>query len=205
MNEGNDSEGPGSAGNVRWTTRETPRPLHSSRVIPSAPRSPDDGSAHLTPSVGTRVVVWGGVALGVAGLTAAAVFAARRLAGPETGNASRRGSHGSASHRAAPVHRSAPSQGRAKADATHARKRDARKSRRDPALDLGRRADALSASLNGVVDTVLAAFGAFRNMSLQSSDIVDEFSRTADGLRSMLRGTQEDQRRDKNDSDPDNR
>lgn len=75
-----------------------PKPsVEARRVIASGRMSPDGRSAYPSPALATRIVVWGGVALGVAGGTAAAVFALRKIADaisgddrPAAGHASRR-------------------------------------------------------------------------------------------------------------------
>lgn len=117
------------------------------------------------PLLSARLIVWGGVALGVAGVTAGTLLATRKLADAIADDASPR-------HPAA------------------ARPASARtRPRGNVAQDLTRTADDLSASLIGVAQALLSAFTAFRQVAAQANGMVREFSETADQVRNVMHGS----------------
>lgn len=167
----------------------------SSRIPPSGRVSPDGRHAWPEPSMAAKVIVWGGVALGVAGLTAAATMTARRLAGTDQPHARKQG----------PIH--APrfaemdederdevrrrvriqaleddrEAARLRAEAALKRQR-----RGNVAQDLTRTATELSASLNGVARSISEAFESFRGVSRQANSILADFVVAADQLKAIL-------------------
>lgn len=177
-----------------------------SRIIPSAPMSPDGKHAYPNPSLTAKVVVWGGVALGVAGATAAAMLAARKIAGMIADDAPSgrpRRYEGPNDRALAPrfadldedeqeeIRRRVRAQARAD-DREAARLRADAASRRNPprgnfAKDLTQTANDLSAGLEGVTKSAVSAFQSFRNIAGQTSGIIGEFVAAADLVRSALR------------------
>ncbi|MFD1882398.1 hypothetical protein [Paracoccus pacificus] len=55
-------------------------PYNAQRIIPHGDVSLDGRAAYPSPSLSSKIIVWGGLAVGVAGLTAASVMAARGVA-----------------------------------------------------------------------------------------------------------------------------
>lgn len=199
-------------------TRFGPRPVppghrypQSRRVIPSGPVSPDGRSAYPTPSLGAKIAVWGGVALGVAGGTAAAVFAARKIAGAIADDPHPKSArHGSQAPRFAQMdpeereamrrrvraqdHEDRKEIARLRADASQNRQppRPAkpRAPKRNFVEDLIQTSTKLSESLEGVVKSVTIAMDGFRSVARQATEVISEFAETADQLRTVLRGDQ---------------
>lgn len=172
------------------------RPMRSSRVIPSAPMSPDGREAYPAPALSTKMIVWGGVALGVAGLTAGALLAARRLAGddeppavqearrdrkPAPRFADPRDDEGERIGRREPVREDNLQAVKPRAEAAGCRK----PTRRNVARELTDTANDLSGSLNGVAQSLVSAFIGFRSVASQANGIVSEFLETADQLRRL--------------------
>lgn len=152
------------------------RPMRSSRIIPSTPPSSVGRRADADPSLSARLIVWGGVALGMAGLTAATLLATRKLAGTIADDP-------------APVSRPARPGFVAEPVAKQVTRQDARVApRRKVARDLTRTANDLSASIDGVAKSVLGAFQGFRQVSSQANGLVREFAETADQVRTVLHG-----------------
>lgn len=199
-------------------TRFGPRPVprghqmpHSRRVIPSGRVSPDGRSSHPTPTTGTRIALWGGIALGVAGGTAAAVLAIRKIAEAISDEPHHRSAHRPDRSR----HHSAPRFARMDEDEQEAMRRRVRDQDRDDRQEAARlRAEAsrrrpsfgrkpkkgnfaeslietstrLSESLEGVAKSMAMAVESFRGVAGQATGIVQEFAGAADQLRSALRG-----------------
>lgn len=157
------------------------RHIPSSRVIPSAPMSPDGKRPYPAPALSSKVMVWGGVALGVAGITAGALLAARRLAGAIADDPAPRGP-------VAPLTAHARPQPPRQTAAEVGGPRPAAAPRTNMARDLTRTANDLSNSLNGVAQALVEAFDGFRRVASQANDTISEFSRTADQLRGLMRG-----------------
>lgn len=171
----------------------------SSRVIPSGRVSPDGRSAYPTPSLTSKIVVFGGIALGVAGATAGAVLAARKLAGLIGGD-----DRDHAGRRPAMAPRFAEldederdairsrvraqsrqdSRETARLRAEASRKRQ--KPRRNVAHELTDTANNLSSGLDGVARALSSAFNGFRSVAGQATGIVSEFAAAADQLRGIL-------------------
>ncbi|WP_410216869.1 hypothetical protein [Paracoccus sp. (in: a-proteobacteria)] len=189
------------------------RKTTSSRIPPSGKVSPDGRRAWPEPSMTAKVVVWGGVALGVAGLAAATSLAARALIGSDD-PAPRRSSRDHDRQRMAPrfatmdederdeIRRRVQDQAREDARQTarlraeagrgsarpHAAAAKARPQPGNVAKDLTKTANELSQSLNGVAQSLVAAFTAFRGVSQQATTIVGDFVTAADQLKAILRG-----------------
>ncbi|WP_103172798.1 hypothetical protein [Paracoccus sp. SY] len=202
-------------------TRFGPRPVpkghhvphgtaHARRVIPSGHVSPDGRSAYPSPATGTKIAVWGGIALGVAGGTAAAVLAVRKIAEAMSDDSS------SGQTR----HHTPPHIARMDEDEREAMRRRVRAQERDDRQEIARlRADAsqrrsapssskpkvrkknfaeslietstkLSESLENVAKSMSIAVESFRGVAGQATEIVHEFAGAADQLRSALRGEQ---------------
>ncbi|WP_295043896.1 hypothetical protein [uncultured Paracoccus sp.] len=205
-------------------TRFGPRPVppghhgpQARRVIPSGRVSSSGRSSHPTPSTGAKIALWGGVALGVAGGTAAALFAIRKIAeaisdddrpGSGRSNQSHHARHGR--NHAAPrfarldeddreaMRRRVREQDRQ--DRQEAARLRAEASRRRPAPAAPKRKKAnfaeglidtstrLSQSLEGVAKSMAIAVESFRGVAGQATGIVQDFAGAADQLRSALRG-----------------
>ncbi|MDP5307810.1 hypothetical protein [Paracoccus spongiarum] len=156
-------------------------PMRASRVIADAPMSPDGRRPYPTPSTASKVIVWGGVALGVAGVTAAALMAARKLAADTPDRPHERPGP--------TVRQGAPRPARP-ADTVHVRPAAApvAASRKtgNLARDLTDTASELSASLNGVAQSLVSAFDGFSRVARQSSGLVREFAQAADQIRTVM-------------------
>ena len=169
-------------------TRFGPRPVPAEHRGPQ-PRGTDDTSTVA------KAVVWAGVALGMAGVTAAAAIVARKLAGTDD--------------ELRPVHRHAVAprfahleeeereamrrrvRAQARDDSAHAARVRAKASRGrngNFAKDLTRTATDLSQGLNGVAQSLAGAFQSFRGVSSQATTIVGDFVAAADQLRAILNG-----------------
>lgn len=198
-------------------TRFGPRPVPqghmshpasgSRRVIPSGRVSPDGRSAYPTPALGSKIAVWGGVALGVAGGTAAAVFAIRKIAEAIADDPH---PHRSGRPTAAPrfasldddaqeamrqrvraqdrADRAEMARLRADAAVSRPQMRAPRKPRGNFVEDLIQTSDKLSESLQSLAKSLSVAVESFRGVAAQATGIVSEFASAADELRSALRG-----------------
>lgn len=198
-------------------TRFGPRPvppghqradeIDARRTIPSGRASPDGRRSYPVPSQGARIAVWGGVALGVAGGTAAAVFALRKLVDAIGGDSRSRhditpmalrfrdlddGDREDMRQRvrSQPMERKPePAQRRAIATDGHPNNQPSRKSGNfvEDLIDTSTR---LSQSLEGVAKSVSVAMDGFRSVARQATGILSEFADTADQLRAALKGEQ---------------
>lgn len=203
------------ASQTRFGTRPVPPGHISDMDHHFRKRASSDGAGPRAgrdePSLTGRIVVWGGIALGVAGVTAAAVIAARKLGDamsddqPERGRRSR--DYRPQQNHVAPrfaaldedereaMRRRVRARARADEDqdarlrASASRRR--RKPRKDFAREVNETTSSLSSGLDGVTASLTGAFQGFRSVAGQASGIVREFSDAADQLRSMLRGFQE--------------
>ncbi|MBK4215292.1 hypothetical protein JJJ17_05060 [Paracoccus caeni] len=185
----------------------------SSRVIPSGRVSPDGRSAYPTPSLTSKILVFGGVALGVAGATAGAVLAARKIAGliggdQDNARGSRRASvaprfaeldederEAMRSRVRAQSRHDSREAARLRAEAS--RKRD--RPRRNVAREMTDTANDLSSGLDGLGKALFSAFTGFRSVAGQATGIVSEFAAAADQLRNIL-GNGEPQRHARDDT-----
>lgn len=180
------------------------RKMVSSRIPPSGHVSPDGRRVWPTPTLTAKVIVWGGVALGIAGLTAATALTARKLVGsdePERA-ADRHGPVPAAprfaqmdeSEREAMrrrVREQAREDSRTKA-LLRAKASRSRPRRGNFAEDLTKTANELSEGLNGVAQSLTTAFNAFRGVSQQANAIVGDFVTAADQLRAVVGGRADD-------------
>ncbi|WP_347138714.1 hypothetical protein [Paracoccus sp. SSK6] len=216
-------------------TRFGPRPVPSGhhgpkpsfqarRVIASGRMSPDGRSAYPTPALGTKIAVWGGIALGVAGGTAAAVYAVRAIADAISDdprprhpqrkfNAPRFGQmdedERQAMRRRVRAQEHADHQQASRLRAEASQHRDAPKAYKAPKApkgnfveDLIHTSTRLSESLEGVAKSLAVAMDGFRSVARQATEVVSEFAATADQLRAALRGEQPRQgQRDAGDTD----
>ncbi|MCZ0962596.1 hypothetical protein [Paracoccus benzoatiresistens] len=190
-----------------------PKPsFQARRVIASGHVSPDGRSSYPTPSLGAKIAVWGGVAVGVAGGTAAAVLAVRKIADAISGdahpkhpqrkfNAPRfvemdeeereamrrrvRAQDQSDRHEAARL--------RAEAEQNRDMPKPA-KVKKAPkgnfVEDLIHTSNRLSESLEGIAKSLAVAMDGFRSVARQATEVVSEFASTADQLRAAVRGEQ---------------
>lgn len=211
-------------------TRFGPRPVpaghhasQSRRVIPSGRVSPDGRSSYPAPSTGTKIALWGGVALGVAGGTAAAIFAIRKIAEAISDNEGPRPPHHARRDHAAPrfarldeeereaMRRRVRDQDRedrqevARLRAEAARRRPApaapRRKKENFAESLIETSTRLSQGLEGVAKSMAVAVESFRGVAGQATGIVQEFAGAADQLRSALRGDNPQEPRRPHDDD----
>lgn len=202
------------------------RPMRSSKVIPSGRLGPD-GKPWPEPSLTAKLLVWGGVAVGVAGATAAAVIATRKIADMISDDS---GPRYQPVHHApdVPLHdRRAPqtlaprfaeldeeereeirrrSRAQAREDSRLAARRrvDASRRRHGPrnvASGMTETATNLSAGLNGLAESLTSAFNGFRSVAAQASAIIGEFASTAEQLRGMMGRTDAAPARDQTDGD----
>lgn len=133
-----------------------------------------------------QLLIWGGVALGVAGVTAAGVIAARRLTDRANGDDPRphMGKGGGRDDQPAPGHGPAA-----------ATDRDPGNSQ-DLAVELTDKANRLSDGLNGVVRTIIAAFESLRMVADQSARLLEDFAVVADQVNDILQGSSRPPHRD---------
>nr|WP_111297779.1 hypothetical protein [Paracoccus saliphilus] len=170
----------------------------SSKIPPSGRVSPDGQQAWPTPTLTAKAIVWGGVALGVAGLTAATAITARKLIGTDKSDdvPLRRGpapvaprftvldeDEREAMRRRVRAQAREDSQTKAMLRAEASRNRPRRG---NFAQDLTKTANELSEGLNGVAQSLTTAFAAFRGVSQQANGIVDDFVTAADKLRAVI-------------------
>lgn len=162
------------------------RKMVSSRIPPSGEVSPDGRHVWPRPSLAARIIVWGGVAAGVAGLTAAGVAVGRAIAGndrpAERDRVAPRFAQIDEDEREA-MRRRVRAQARADAEAAARLRAKASRSRGTPAQRLTETANEVSTGLNAVVGSVLSAFEAFNTVAGQARGVVEQFTRTADQIR----------------------
>lgn len=170
------------------------RKMVSSRIPPSGPVSPDGRHVWPRPSLAARIIVWGGVAAGVAGLTAAGVAAGRMIAGDDRpaprAHVAPRFAQIDEDEREA-MRRRVRAQARADAEAAARLRAQASRRRGTPAQRLSDTANEVSTGLNSVVASVLSAFEAFNAVAGRARGIVQQFTEAADQIRDMTarRGT----------------
>lgn len=212
-------------------TRFGPRPVppghhrpkssfEARRVPPSGRMSPDGRSSYPTPSLGTKIAVWGGVAVGVAGGTAAAVLAVRKVVDAVSGDSNdgkfRREHHAPRfvqmdEDEKEAMRRRVRAQDRQDREEVARLRAGAAQQRQTPkpkapkgnfVEDLIQTSTRLSESLEGVAKSLSVAMDGFRSVARQATDVVAEFAYTAEQLRSALRGEQpQGARRDTDDDD----
>ncbi|RJE79987.1 hypothetical protein [Paracoccus sp. JM45] len=174
------------------------RKMVSSAVPPSGDVSPDGKEIWPEPSLSAKIIVWGGMALGVAGITAASAIAARKLVGSDQPPAPRRSGPAPVAPRFAEMDENEREAVRRRVRA-QARKDSLRTARlraqagqgRDKAnfaQDLTRTATELTDGLNGVAQSLVTAFDSFRGVSRQATTIVGDFVAAADQLKAMVNG-----------------
>lgn len=187
------------------------RPMRSSRIPPSGPVSPDGRRTWPAPSGTAKVIVWGGVALGLAGIAAGTAMAVQALSGDDRPNDRQKHDRswrnddpralapryaGLDEDEREAMRRRVRAQARRDAEAgaaVRARASRSRKSGGNFAQDLTRTANELSTGLNSVAQSLVSAFDAFRKVASQAQGIVGEFTTAADEFRGMLgtkRGTE---------------
>lgn len=178
-------------------TRMGPRPVPTGEPVPTGRRRLPG-----QPSTAARVIVWGGLAAGTAGLTAGGILAARKLADLISDDTPRRRPDAGPSGRLAPRYAELDesereeirrrNRVRAREDARAAADIRAEAARRRPApsrnvaRDLTQTAQGLSAGISGVVQSLTEAFESFRRVAVQANGVVSEFVAAADQLRSVL-------------------
>lgn len=168
-------------------------------------------SDYPAPSLTSKIVVWGGIALGVAGATAATVMAARKVGDmmrDDDSNApARPRSYAPQHEHVAPrfgaldddeqeaMRRRVRARARADEDEAARLRAAASRRRRKPkqnfAQELTETASNLSSGLDGVTKSLASAFQGFRSVAAQASGIVSEFAVAADQLRSVMRGSEQ--------------
>ncbi|MDN5568078.1 MAG: hypothetical protein L0G27_04915 [Paracoccus sp. (in: a-proteobacteria)] len=174
------------------------RAMRSSKVPPSGRVSPDGKHIWPEPSLSAKIIVWGGMALGVAGITAATAIAARRLVGHDDPMPPRLPAPAPAAPRFAQLDEDEREAMRRRVRA-QAREDSAQKARlrsragqgrekANFAKDLTRTANDLTNGLNGVAQSLVTAFDSFRGVSRQATTIVGDFVAAADQLKSLVNG-----------------
>ncbi|WP_377707076.1 hypothetical protein [Paracoccus fontiphilus] len=233
MHPTHDDDRPMTEADRTSETRFGPRPVpqghkypgyqQSRRTIPSGRMAPDGRSSYPTPSLGAKIAVWGGIALGVAGGTAAAVYAVRAVADAVAGDPHPKHQRRYAAPRFVEMdedereamRRRVRAQDRedrkevARLRAEASQHREAPKAPKPAKArkgnfveDLIHTSERLSESLEGVAKSLGVAMDGFRSVARQATDVISEFAATADQLRSALRGEHvAGTRRDAGDSD----
>jgi len=174
------------------------RKMVSSAVPPSGNVSPDGKENWPEPSLGAKIVVWGGMALGVAGITAASAIAARKLIGSDHAPAARPRGPAPVAPRFAELDEDEREamrrrvRAQAREDSTQAARLRSQagqgREKANFAKDLTRTATELTDGLNGVAQSLVTAFDSFRGVSRQATTIVGDFVAAADQLKSMVNG-----------------
>ena len=172
----------------------------SRRIPPHGDVSPDGKRVWPRPSLTARILVWGGTAAAVAGVTAGAVILGRQIGQslsadrPEKRHRTpaqkpRRGPHedtGRADVREGSERVSAQSN-RYRSGAGRA---DKPSRRRSPTVSLVDEIEAsserLTGTVAGLVGSLGAAFSGFRTVASQANGIIQEFGDTADLIRNIL-------------------
>lgn len=197
------------------------------RPVPEGHRKPFPGKPFSGMSVGrksipsprdqtpltAKIVVWGGVALGMAGVTAATIMATRKLAGlsddddrPEHPGRDRSRPYDRTSlaprfadmdedDREAMRRRVRDQARRDERDvaarrAAMTRPNPPKKRQRNIADELTHTASGVSAGLDSVTRSLSGAFDGFRGVASQATGLIGEFAFAADQIRSILHGTQ---------------
>ena len=160
------------------------------------------------PSSGARMVVWGGVLLGVAGLTAGTIMATRKIAALIADEDDIRPRYhvapqqGRAPQTLAPrfatlddeareqVRRRARAQARADSRLAAQRRAAAARRRHPPAKaglsDMTRTAGDLIAGVDRLAESLTGAFHGFRGVASQAGTIIGDFARTAEQIRGLM-------------------
>ncbi|MBC9248257.1 hypothetical protein H4P12_16410 [Paracoccus sp. 11-3] len=197
-------------------TRFGPRPVppghRTGAGYPYQDRAASHGrSDHPAASLTSKIVVWGGIALGVAGATAATVMAARKVGDMMRDDVSEKPArprpYTPQQEHVAPRFAAMDDdeqeamrrrvRARARADEEDAARlrvaasRRRRKPKRNFAQDLTETASSLSSGLDGVTKSLASAFQGFRSVATQATGIVSEFVLAAEQLRSVLRGSEQ--------------
>lgn len=164
-------------------TRFGPRPAPKDHLAGGhrarTPRGPE-------PSLSSKIIVWGGVALAVAGTTAGALMATRKIANmiaddPAPQPARLTVAPAARAAAPAPVREQMP-------PARPPQAKPASAPPRNIVLELTQTAQDLSGSLTAVAGSLLQAFEGFRRVAVEANGIVSEFSRTADQVKTAMRG-----------------
>ncbi|WP_156845246.1 hypothetical protein [Paracoccus zeaxanthinifaciens] len=168
---------------------------HSHTSAMPKPGTPRDAAFR-----GGQALVWGGVALGVAGLTAATVLSVRRLTErpepegetPQPVLAPRFADLSDEEREA--IRRRVRAQARedyaaAARERAEAGARRRKRGKGNAAKDLTKTAAELTASLTGVATAVATASKAFRSVSGEAPGVMGDFVAAADQLRSLLNGS----------------
>lgn len=201
----------GQTSETRFGPRPVPPGHHGNADLRMHRHVPSDRQTiYPSPSLTSKIVVWGGIALGVAGATAATVMAARKLGDLMSEDRKKSPPHARSyapqQQHVAPrfaemdddaqeaMRRRVRAQAHADAeDAAHLRaaaSRRRRKPKRNLAHELTETASNLSSGLDGVTRSLANAFQGFRSVATQATDIVSEFALAADQLRSVMRGSE---------------
>lgn len=177
-------------------------PLESRHIPPSGDVSPDGSRPWPQPSNTSRVLVWGGIAIAAAALTAGAVIAGRQvgsmIAGddsprPATGRDHQRelaeaAARGRAEGAEALRREAARRRAAAKAGEARMKSETRRVQRRAKGLveDIAENTHRLNSSVGSLFSSLGAAMTGFRSVAGQSSSILREFSETAQTIRAFL-------------------
>lgn len=161
--------------------RVTSQRLESRRIPPHGDVSPDGRKIWPTPSLTTKILVWGGTGIAVAAATAGTVMAARHVADMVAGPATPK--RPPAPGPRPEVQRSAPAPDYVQAEPRPRRAKAKRKPLMDEIQDNTHR---LSVSASDVVGALGALLTGFRLVAENGGDIVRQFSDTANSIRSFL-------------------
>ena len=149
-----------------------------------------------------RVLVWGGVLLGVAGLTAGTILATRKVSDLLAGDPRRQPPPDRVPRTLAPrfaeldederemVRRRVRAQ--ARADSVIAARRRAEAARRRHAArpsslsEIAQTASGLTAGVNGLAASLSGAFHGFRSVAAEASSVIGEFAATARQIRNLM-------------------
>ncbi|MDO5620188.1 MAG: hypothetical protein Q4G24_01815 [Paracoccus sp. (in: a-proteobacteria)] len=161
-----------------------PSTLDSRRVIPSGDVSPGGDRVWPRPSLTSKLLVWGGMGVAAAALTAGGILAARKVVDALAGEPQRPQSFGSqetARRHAAPQRflDEAP--------------RPKRRPRPSLLSEVNSTTQQLSGGLNSVIGSLAGAVAGFRAVARDADGIIRDFNQTADSIRAMMQ--QRDNRR----------
>lgn len=191
---------------TRFGTRHVPEGHHASapyrpshqeprRVIPSGRLGPD-GAPYPAPSLGAKILVWGGIGVMAAAATAGTILAARKIANAIHDDAPRRPSNAPRTppadraprgHHPGDDYPTLSARSRARFEAEERARAAHRQNRpRAPQPPFMSELRDTTGGMLGLIGSLNAAVAGFRTVARQAGDIMREFSDSADTVRAVL-------------------
>lgn len=192
-----------------------PSPHAARRTIPSGRVSPDGKRAWPQPSLTSRIIVFGGMGIAAAAATAGAVLAVRAIVDAVAGDddddleaarqrarARRHGQSSSARPSSSRPQRPSPARfADMDYDSSRAERERAERSRREAARrrnagshgssgsvveSVNETVASVTSGVRDVLATVTAAIEGFRSVAAQAGDVMADFNKAADQVKSMI-------------------